>query len=226
MLYATGFGTGVYKSTDGGLNWELKINGLPWKEPFTWRLTMDSRGTLYVVVARRSNDGGIVSEGDGALYRSVDGAASWTKVDLPDGVNGPHGLAVDPSDVKRLYLAGWGRRPDSVTLGGGIFLSTDAGSTWRHVLTKDQHVYDITIDPKDPRVLYASGFEGSAWRSTDRSVTWSRIRGFNFKWGHRVYLDPLDKTKIYISTYGGSVWHGPAAGDPGATEDLAGSAWQ
>jgi len=225
VLYATGFGTGVYKSTDGGASWVKRNNGIRGKEPFAWRLTMDGRGTLYLVVARRSNDGSIGGEGDGALYRSVDGAASWTRVTLPGGVNGPHGLAVDPASPQRLYLAAWGRRPDSETLGGGIFLSTDSGLTWRNVLNEDQHLYDITIDPKDPRVLYAAGFGASAWRSRDRGKTWSRIRGFNFKWGHRVFPDPLDRSKIYITTYGGSVWHGPAAGDSSSKEDTAGSAW-
>ena len=141
---------------------------------------MDSRGALYVVVARRSNDGSLGGDGDGAIYRSLDGAAIWTKINLPSDVNGPHGLAVDPSDPRRLYLAAWGRRPDSETVGGGIHLSTDSGTTWQQVLKKDQHIYDITVDPKDPRVLYASGFDGSAWRSTDRGETWTRLRGFNF----------------------------------------------
>ena len=69
-------------------------------------------------------------------------------------------------------------------------------------------------------MLYHAGFESGAYRSTDGGSTWSKIRGFNFKWGHRVTLDPLDPGKIYITTFGGSVWHGPAAGDPHAMEDI------
>jgi photosystem II stability/assembly factor-like uncharacterized protein len=221
-LYATGFATGVYKSTDDGNTWSLKNNGIEGKEPFAWRMTMDARGTLYLVVARRSDDGSIGGPGDGALYRSTDGAESWTSMKLPGGVNGPHALTVDARDSRRLYLSAWGRRPEHETLGGGIFLSTDAGATWKQVLAKDQHIYDVTIDPKDAKILYASGFEASAWRSTDRGAHWSRLHGFNFKWGHRVVPDPLDRAKIYITTYGGSVWHGPATGDPNATEDVAG----
>jgi hypothetical protein len=53
-------------------------------------------------------------------------------------------------------------------------------------LPESQHVYDVTVDPRDPAVLYASGFDQSAYRSADRGATWSRLRGFNFKWGHRV----------------------------------------
>ena len=221
VLYAIGFGRGVFKSTDGGEHWTLNNTGIREKEPLAWRLSRDMNGTLYLVVARRSDDGSIGNDGDGALYRSADGAAHWAPVRLPEGVNGPHGLAVDPRDPRRLYLAAWARRPLPQALGGGIYLSTDAGATWRQVLAKDQHVYDVTIDPRNPAILYACGFEASAWRSADRGETWQRIKGFNFRWGHRVIPDPVDPGKIYITTYGGSVWHGPATGDPKALEDIA-----
>lgn len=221
VLYVAGFGRGVFKSTDGGNHWTLKNDGIAGKEPFAWRLVQDAGGVLYLVVARRSDDGSIGGEGDGALYRSSDGAEHWSRIGLPEDVNGPHGLAVDPENPQRLYLAAWGRRPQDRTLGGGIFLSTNGGVTWRQVLAQDQHVYDITIDPRNPKMVYACGFEASAWRSTDRGEHWGRIRGFNFKWGHRVIPDPTDPRRIYITTYGGSVWHGPAEGDSKAMEDIA-----
>ena len=41
--------------------------------------------------------------------------------------------------------------------------------------SRDQHVYDVTIDPRDPRILYACGFESSAWRSTDRGEHWTHL---------------------------------------------------
>ena len=222
ILYATGFGRGVYKSWDGGKTWDLKNNGIEGDEPFAWRLARDSGGVLYLIVARRSEDGSYANAGDGALYRSEDGAETWTRLPLPAGVNGPNGLAVDPDDPSRLYLAAWGRHNrNSGDMDGGIFLSTDGGYTWRNVHSADQHVYDVTIDTRNG-VLYAAGFESSAWRSDDRGETWQRIRGYNFKWGHRVIPDPMDPEKIYVTTFGGSVWHGPAAGDPDAPEDIAG----
>ena len=220
VLYATGFGRGVFKSTDGGSTWELKNKGIEGKTPFAWRLARDRNGVLYLVVARRSEDGSIGSDEDGALYRSKNGAETWEKLKLPEGVNGPNGLAVDPKDPKRLYLACWGRRETHGAVQGGIFLSGDGGASWNNVLSRDQHVYDITIDPRNPATLYACGFESSAWRSLDRGATWTRIRGYNFKWGHRVIPDPYNPRMIYICTFGGSVWYGPAAGDPKAVEDI------
>ncbi len=219
VLYAAAFGRGVYKSVDGGRSWTLKNNGIEGSEPFAWRLIRDHEGTLYLIVARRTEDGSYGNPGDGALYRSRDGAQSWNRIPLPEGVNGPNGLAIDPEDPRRLYLAVWGRRTPQGARDGGIFLSTDGGATWRNVLAADQHVYDVTVDPRNG-VLYAAGFESSAWRSEDRGETWQRIRGFNFKWGHRVIPDPNDPGMVYITTFGGSVWHGPASGDPQAREDI------
>jgi hypothetical protein len=218
-IYATLFGQGVFKSTDGGVTWTPKVAGLPAKQPFAWRLSLSPAGSLYLVVARRSENGRIGDQDDGALYVSDDGADRWTRVTLPAGTNGPTGLLVDPADPRRLYLSAWGVSHADGDTGGGIFLSTDAGKSWRSMFAEGQHVYDVTIDPRTG-ALYACGFDQAAWRSLDRGETWTRIRGFNFKWGHRVIPDPADPERIYITTFGGGVWHGPAAGDPDAVEDV------
>jgi photosystem II stability/assembly factor-like uncharacterized protein len=212
-LWATAMGRGVYKSTDDGASWILKNQGITQNEPLAWRLTRADDGALYVTIARRSEDGSIGTSGDGALYKSTDGAESWTPVKLPEDVNGPNGLTIDPTDPNRLYLAAWTRAAGVHGTGGGIFLSEDGGRSWRNVLDRDQHVYDVTIDPRDAKVLYAAGFESSAWISNDRGEHWTRIPGYNFKWGHRVMPDLEDPEKIYITTFGGGVWHGASSGD-------------
>jgi photosystem II stability/assembly factor-like uncharacterized protein len=228
-LYVCGFGKGVFKSTDGGRHWALKNAGLEGSEPFAWRLVPDSKGRIYLLVARRSEDGSLGTPLDGALYRSSDGAEHWEKLALPSGSNAPNGLAVDPADDLRLYLAAWGRRaPIGSTgigstgsdTGGGIFLSTDGGKTWKHVLEKDQHVFDVTPDSRKPGLLYATGFESSVWKSVDRGESWVHVGGFNFKWGQRVIPDPKNPGMIYVCTYGGAIWHGPADSAPAAVEDI------
>lgn len=213
-LWVAAMGRGVYKSTDDGVTWTAKNKGILQKDPLAWRLARAGDGTLYVVIVRRSEDGSIGTSNDGALYKSTDGAESWTPVNLPSGVNGPNGLTIDPNDPKRLYLATWARASgEKDGSGGGIYLSTDAGNAWKNVLAKDQHVYDVTVEPRDANVLYGAGFQSSAWRSNDRGEHWTRIPGFNFKWAQRVMPDLEDKNKIYISTFGGGMWHGPSQGD-------------
>lgn len=213
VLYGAAFGRGVYKSIDGGKTWAKKNNGITQDEPFAWRLARGRDGTLYLVVARRSEDGSIGNSGDGALYKSTDSAETWQPIGLPSGTNGPNGLAVDQIAPNRLYLAAWARSTAAQHgEGGGIYLSDDGGRRWKQTLDRDQHVYDVTVDEQHPNVLYAAGFESSAWRSEDRGEHWRRIPGFNFKWGHRVIIDPNDSDKIYITTFGGSVWHGSVNG--------------
>lgn len=217
-LYACMFGQGVYKTTDGGRTWTLKNDGLG-EKPFAWRLTRTPTGRLYLVVARRSENGRIGDAGDGAVYASDDGADHWTRIALPSGTNGPNALTVDAKDERRLYLSAWGVTHADGDTGGGIFLSTDAGTSWRAIFDAAQHVYDVTEDTRTG-TLYACGFDQAAWRSDDRGAHWRRLRGFNFKWGHRVIPDPASPDRVYITTFGGSVWHGPAAGDPASPEDV------
>jgi photosystem II stability/assembly factor-like uncharacterized protein len=219
-LYACAFGIGVYKSTDNGNTWTPKNDGITERDPFAWRIVRANNGTLYLIVARRGEGRDDSEGGGGALYKSSDGAEHWTRMNLPAGVNGPNGLALDPRDNRRMYLAAWGQKRPGVDTGGGVFLSTDGGQTWKPIFTQSQHVYDVTNDAKSPDTLYICGFDAAAYRSTDAGLHWQRILGYNFKWGHRVIVDPNDQSKIYIATYGGSVWHGPAIGDPRATEDI------
>jgi photosystem II stability/assembly factor-like uncharacterized protein len=219
-LYVTAFGRGVYKSVDNGNTWALKNDGITEAQPFAWRLTEDKEGTLYLVVARSSEGINPPVPGPGSLYRSTDKAEHWVKMNLPAGVDGPTKLTIDPRDSRRLYLTAWGHQGEAVDTGGGVFLSTNAGQTWEPIFQKTQHVFDLTVDSRDPDILYIAGFDAAAYRSDDRGAHWSRIKGYSFKWGYRVIPDPNDAAKIYITTYGGGLWHGPATGDPELQEDI------
>jgi photosystem II stability/assembly factor-like uncharacterized protein len=156
------------------------------------------------------------------MYRSLDGAESWTKITLPEGTNAPTSLVIDGQYPGKLLISAWGRSSNkrfTPDLGGGIFLSEDEGGTWQTVLAKDQHIHDLSVDIRNKR-LYACGFNGSAYYSVDGGNNWIRIKGFNFKWGRKVIPDPMDTEKVFITTFGGGVWHGPATGDPNASEDI------
>ena len=171
-------------------------------------------------MVRRGTDGTIGTPLDGAIYRSSDGAEHWEKLPLPAGCNAPNGLAIDPSDPARLYLAAWGRRGTAGDTGGGIWMSTDAGKTWKKRPRQRPAHLRRDLDARTPGVLYATGFESSVWKSVNRGESWLRLKGYNFKWGQRVFPDPVDAKMIYVCTFGGCIWHGPADGDPESAEDI------
>ena len=96
-LYAASFAKGVYKSTDNGRTWAKKSVGIEGERPFVWKLA--ARGGRRAVSAGASAAWRLAKTPsappyDGAIYRSTDGAETWVKLSLPEGVNGPVGIAV------------------------------------------------------------------------------------------------------------------------------------
>jgi hypothetical protein len=75
-------------------------------------------------------------------------------------VNGPVGLRSIRATTGA-YLAAWGQGRSDVDVGGGVFLTSDAGATCS-IFQQPQHVYDVTVDPKNPQVIYACGFDAGA----------------------------------------------------------------
>ena len=69
-------------------------------------------------------------------------------------------------------------------------------------------MYDVTVDATHPGRLYCNTFDQGAYRSVDYGKSWSKIKGYDFHWGHRVIVDENNTEKVYLITYGSSVWHG------------------
>ncbi len=225
-LYVSVFNKGVYKSTDDGKSWELKNNGIG-ENTSAFELTLEENGDLFLTVsaAPMHKDG---KKGrdfySGAVYKSSDGAETWTKLNVTNKPLFPNGIDYDPSNQDRLYLACWADIDLSDLVGGdvakatggnevidmdgGIFLSEDGGNTWTSIFDKDQYVYDVTVDTYHPGRVYCCTFNKAAYRSDDYGKTWEKIKGYDFHWGHRIVIDHNDPEKIYITTFGSSVWHG------------------
>ena len=237
MRDSIGYGNGVYKSTDGGETW--KHIGLDPTRQIA-RIIVDPKSANIVLVAAMGNAYG--PSPDRGVYRSLDGGTTWTKVLYKDDSVGAVDLAFDPSNSKVIFAAMWNtRRPPwyvyqpSNGPGGGIFKSTDGGTTWKPLAgglpVDGLGRIGLAVAPSSPRRVYAivDAKEGGLFRSEDAGVKWVKISGDNRVWGRgwyfeKIAVDPknpdtvyVSNTSLYRSTDGGKTWT-PIKGAPGGDD--------
>jgi len=225
-LYVSVYSKGVFKSTDDGKTWELKNHGIE-ENTCAFELTLTGKGVLFLTVSatpmHKDRKKGM-SFYSGAVYRSYDGAETWTKLHVADSNLFPNGIDYDRQNPDRLYLGCWADITLSdlaggdvvranggnktIDMPGGIFLSEDGGNTWTSIFDEDQYVYDVTVDPYHAGRIYCNTFNQAAYRSDDYGKTWKKIKGYDFHWGQRIVVDQNDPEQVYITTFGSSVWHG------------------
>ncbi|MBW7996484.1 MAG: hypothetical protein FVQ81_07955 [Candidatus Glassbacteria bacterium] len=215
-LYLCGFGKGVFKSTDGGANWS-KGGAIPGPNKNAWQLALLPTGRLVLLVARGLENRQLV---DGGVFTSDDAGESWQTLSLPQGVNAPNALAVDPAKPERMFLALWPRTENGRETGGGLLRTEDSGKSWQRVFREDAHVFSVALEPENPSRVYINTFDSAAFTSADGGRSWNKIRGYDFKWGHRVIPDLHKPGMIFLTTFGGGLFHGPGDGDPRAVPDI------
>src|SRR3990172_5450094 len=122
---------------------------------------------------------------NGGAWKTTDYGRTWTPIfdDQPTGSIGA--IAVAPSDPKIIYVgSGEGLQRPDLSVGDGIYKSTDAGKTWKHLGLRDgQQIPQIAIDPRDPdRLLvavaghpYGPNEERGIFRSTDGGKTFQKV---------------------------------------------------
>ncbi|MFD9795781.1 WD40/YVTN/BNR-like repeat-containing protein [Streptomyces sp. NPDC059070] len=189
-LYAAAASGGVWRSTDAG-----RTFAPAWPERGTQAmgaLATAPDGTLYAGTGEPNPGGGSVTYEGTGVYRSTDQGRSWRAVGLRDsGAVGA--LAVDPRRPRRILAAATG----SLYNGGGdrgVYLSDDAGGSWRRVLDVPNAftgAVDVQRDPADPDRVYAvlwdhrrvpdrrtyGGTGSGVYRSDDGGRHWHRLGG-------------------------------------------------
>src|SRR5262249_1333698 len=145
---------------------------------------------------------------NGGVWRTNDYGRTWTPIfdDQPTGSIGD--VAVAPSDPKVLYVGtGEGLQRPDLSTGDGVFKSTDAGKTWKHMGLNDaEQIPAVRVDPKDPnRVFvavlghpYGPNKERGIFRSTDGGKTWKNVLYKDEDTGGMaIEIDPSDSRIVY-----------------------------
>ena len=216
VLYVSVFDKGVYKSIDGGKSWKAANKGLG-NNLFAWELRQNSLGRLFVLFARGEKSNNVV---DGSIYFSDDKAESWVKLKLPEGVNGPHDLLINPENPEIMYVSCWPQTVDGNDKFGGMIKTSDGGKTWKQVFDERIRVNSAGLDPAHPEKVYFNTFQNAAYRSENNGDSWTRIGGYRFKWGQKAVVDINNQGMLFLTTYGSSVFYGPADFSPEKEDDI------
>ena len=220
------YGDGVYKSVDGGENWENV--GLKNSEHIG-RIVVDPRDTNVVYVAAQ---GPLWSSGgDRGLYKTTDGGKTWTQSLKISENTGVSDVWIDPRNPDVLYATSYQRRRHVWTLVGGgpesaIYKSRDGGTSWKKLeggLPKgDLGRIGLAVSPINPDVVYAlieaaDRAQAGTYRSTNAGGTWERRGGYTPGGGQyyqEMFPDPKNADRVYsvdvflqVTEDGGKSWH-------------------
>lgn len=223
-LYAGGASGGLWKSTNDGESWTPLFDRTGTQTIGTIALDPNNAGTIWVGTGE--NVMPCEAYFGIGLLRSRDGGATWERRNGA-GANTLMSLStfssiiVDPRDSDHIIVGGSVRGcAEDLYLPGGLFTSTDGGLSWVARLI-NKSIMRITMDPKNPSVLWAGSFDDGLYRSTDGGNRWTRVPGLpNGQVGRvDVVVAPADNRTIYVlfgavgetpqfwrSTDGGTKW--------------------
>jgi photosystem II stability/assembly factor-like uncharacterized protein len=207
------YGTGMYRSTDGGGSW--KHLGLTDTHQIG-DVVVDPRDPDRVYVAAMGHAFGPNAER--GVFRTVDGGGTWKKVLFLNDSTGAIDLTIDPTNARILFASMWKfqRTPWSMNAGGGrsgLWKTTDGGDTWKEITfnpgipKRPLGKIGVAISPAHPQRVYASieapDSAGGIFRSDDGGDTWELTSG-DQKWSVRpwyysaVTADPADENTVYV----------------------------
>ncbi len=213
-------GDGLYKSTDGGNNWN-EIPGFENSERIaSIVINPNNTNEVYVGVL-----GALWSDSeDRGVYKTTDGGKTWNKILYVGPSTGASDILMDPNNPNTLYASMWQFRRTAWSFNSGgensaLYKSTDAGKTWNK-LTKDLPTgklgrIGIAMAPSDSKIIYAVIETGEKktnglWKSMDAGNSWEHlnsdfgltVRPFYFS---RITIDPKNPDIIAKGGLSGSI---------------------
>ncbi len=202
------WGNGVYKSVDGGKNWQLM--GLE-QTRHIGRILIHPTNPDIVYVAATGHLWGPHPER--GVFRSLDGGKSWEKVLFVDEDTGATDLAMHPSDPDTILAALYQRRRTAWGFNGGgpgsgIYRSSDGGTNWTRLEEGLPSVpmgrIGLDIFQGDPNLVFATveaDQDGQGlYRSADRGDSWEKVSSTNPRpmYFSQIRVDPSDSKRVYV----------------------------
>jgi len=149
---------------------------------------------------------------NGGVWKSDDYGRTWTPIFDDQPTQSIGAIAVALSDPNIVYVSsGEGLQRPDLSVGDGIYKSTDAGKTWTHLGLRDgQQIPALAIDPKDPNRVFAAvlghpygpNAERGIYRSTDGGQSWNKVLGVDENTGgDDVEIDPQHPTVVYATLW-------------------------
>jgi photosystem II stability/assembly factor-like uncharacterized protein len=176
-------GMGLFKSIDGGKNWEFM--GLE-KTKTIHRILIDPKDGNTIYVGAMGDP--FTAGPNRGLYKTTDGGLTWKKILFTTPTSGVADLVMDPSDSNKLFAALYDhkRTPYSFVSGGsgsGLFVSEDGGESWGKIGAENGFSKDplgrigIAIAPSDPNRIYAKveAKKNLLYRSDDGGENWDVV---------------------------------------------------
>ena len=150
---------------------------------------------------------------NGGVWKSDDYGRTWNPIFDHEPTQSIGAIAVAPSDPNIVYVSsGEGLHRPDLSVGDGIYKSTDAGKTWTHLpgLRDGQQIPALAIDPRDPNKVFAAVLghpygpseERGIYRSTDGGQNWQRVIAKDENTGGSdVEIDPSNPDVVYASMW-------------------------
>ena len=148
----------------------------------------------------------------GGLWTTEDGGINWENISDGFFTVGSIGeVAVSESDPNVVYV-GTGEhavRGVMTSYGNGVYKSTDAGKTWKHIgLEKTRHISDIAVHPSNPDLVYVAGQgtvhgpnnDRGVFKSTDGGATWKKVLYINDSTGISSLSMDMNNPRILYAT--------------------------
>ena len=159
------------------------VSGLPARN--IGSATMSGRVAALDAIEQDGRITVFVGAASGGVWKSVNGGTTYKSVSISESVQSIGAVTIDPSNPKTVWVGSgeaWMR--NSVSVGDGVYKSTDGGENWTNVGLKDsEHIAKILVDPNDGNnvLVCASGHlwddndERGVYKTTDGGKTWNKV---------------------------------------------------